>query len=266
MIMYLKFFLTFSDSIRGFSVGSNTKQKQTATDNRSNTQLPLNQRTSFGNLLGSLSSSMLIQSQYLNNNFHTREILVNLSDESMFQLETLYVSEYSYCTYNMMTNLIGFGNSIREAYDASCEIPYPGFVLSGSVSAVAPSYMLQFYIPESEPEKMKFTCPVGFYEQVLNELKPYISYEKRYLFKYCTDVIERETRFIENYLDSYFDKTIEPMKYNGTSLNPTEFKYTLKMFMEDDVDIFSHREEHQSGLRTLGALCLKMMQLTNETF
>lgn len=259
--MFLKFFLSFSDSTRGFSVNGN-RQRQTATDNRTELTIPLNQKTTFGMLLSSLSGSMFHQSQYLYNNYSSREILINLPDESMFQLETLCVAEYSYCTYNLITKKIGFGNSVREAYDASTDMGSPD---SGTASKT-PNYMLQFYPPSEEKEKMEFTCPDGFYEQVLNELKPYISFEKRFFFKSCTDILERETRYIDMYLDSYFDKSIETFKYDGTSINPTEFRYAVKMFMEDDIDIFSNKEEHESGLRILGALCLKMMQLTNETF
>lgn len=262
--MFLKFFLSFSDTNRGFSVGRNRSSNKAS--DAPDFKVPLRQRTTFGSVLATIAALMDRRSQFLNNYNYSREILVNLSDEEMFQLEVLCVPEYCYCTYNLETKMIGFGNTMREAYDASTDIPYPGISIGGG--STKPNYMIRFYQETPEPEKMEFTCPDGFYEQVLSELKPYIVYEKNFLFKQCTDILEREVQFLDEVIDNYYDtRTPENQpKYHGSTIHSTEFKYTVKMFVEDDPDIFQYKDFHESGFRTLGALCLKIMQITDETF
>lgn len=263
--MFLKFFLSFTDSNRGFSVGRNRLSNKAS--DAPDYKIPLRQRTTFGAVLGTLAAKMDRRSQYLNNYNYSREILVNLSDESMFQLETLCVSEYCYCTYNLETKMIGFGNTMREAHDASTEIGFPGVSIGGVSSSPKPNYMIRFYSEKPEKEKMEFTCPDGFYEQVLKELKPYIVFEKNFLFKQCTDILEREVQFLDEVIDNYYDtSTNNQINYHGSTVHSTEFKYTFKMFMEDDPDIFQNKDYHESGFRILGAVCLKIMQMTDETF
>lgn len=264
--MFLRFFLSFTDSQRsGFSVGRSRAANQAS--DAPDFKIPLRQRTTFGAVLATIAAKMDRRTQYLNNYYHSREILVNLSEESMFQLETLCVSEYCYCTYNLETKMIGFGNTIREAYDASTEIGFPGVSIGGVSNSTKPNYMIRFYKEKPEKEKMEYTCPDGFYEQVLNELKPYIVFEKNFFFKNCTDILEREGQFLDEVIDNYYDTTIaNQISYHGSTLHSTEFKYTVKMFMEDDPDILQNKDYHESGFRLLGAMCLKIMLLTDETF
>lgn len=259
--MFLNFFLSFESFRSGFS-GSTYKSQATDANHY---VIPRKQKTTFNTLLGSLSSVMNRESQFLYTNYATRTVLVNLSDESMFQLETLCVPEYCYCTYNLDTKIIGFGNSILEAYEATRE----DNMKSGNVGygKANYNYMIQFYPQKDEDEPFEFTCPYAFYEQVLAELKPYIKYEKNIMFKNCTDILEREQPFLSKFFDSYYQEGRESVeKYYGTSIRTYEFKYTVKMFMEDDPDILEKKDFHESGLRILGSLCFKMMQMTDETF
>lgn len=265
--MFLKFFLSFTDSNRGFSVGRNRLSNKAS--DAPDFKIPLRQRTTFSAVLGTIAAKMDRRSQYLNNYNYSREILVNLSDDSMFQLETLCVSEYCYCTYNLETKRIGFGNTMREAFDASAGDDNYGFTLVGGTASnnPKPNYMIRFYKEAKEQEKMEFTCPDGFYEQVLKELKPYIVFEKNFLFKQCTDILEREVQFLDEVIDNYYDtSTDNQINYHGSTVHSTEFKHTVKMFMEDDPDILQNKEYHESGFRILGAMCLKIMQMTDETF
>lgn len=263
--MFLRFFLSFTDSHNGFTVGRNRASNQAS--DAPDFKIPLRQRTTFGAVLATIAAKMDRRSQYLNNYNYSREILVNLSEESMFQLETLCVSEYCYCTYNLETKMIGFGNTMREAYDASTEIAFPSMSIGSMYISSKPNYMIRFYKETKEPEKMEFTCPDGFYEQVLSELKPYIVYEKNFLFKQCTDILEREVQFLDEVIDKYYDTTAaNQINYHGSTVHSTEFKYTVKMFMEDDPDILQNKDLHESGFRILGAMCLKIMRMTDETF
>ncbi len=266
--MFLKFFLSFSDINKGFSVGRNRPSNKAS--DAPDFKVPLRQRTTFDSVIATIAALMDRRSQFLNNHNYSREILVQLSDEAMFQLEVLCVSEYCYCTYNLGTKLIGFGNTMQEAYYASISEDNYGFavLVRGTSSNTKPNYMIRFYQETTEPEKMEFTCPDGFYEEVLSELKPYIVYEKNFLFKQCTDILEREVQFLDEVIDNYYDtRTPENQpKYHGSTVHSTEFKYTVKMFVEDDPDIFQNKDFHETGFRILGAMCLKIMQITDETF
>lgn len=261
--MFLKFFLSFNDEKQGFSV-RNRRQTNKAAD--THVILPARNQTTFGFIIGKIASMMYKPTKFLFSNY-SREILVNLSDESMFQLEALCIKEYCYCTYNLETKNIGFGNSMSEAYSASVGDNKYGVTIAGGSFGQKPDYMIQFYKDDVEPDEMSFTCPDGFYEQVLNQLKPYIVYEKNFLFKKCTDVIASESYFLSQFICNYYVQNPQtPIVYNGIHLSTEEFKYTITMFMEDDPDIFQYKDEYEDRFQTLGDLCFKIMQITDETF
>ena len=265
--MFLKFFLTFSDGIRGYSIGGNKHQLSKATD--AGYILPFRNQTTFSSVISRISSLMSKRIHLTTDNY-TREILVNLPDESMFQLELLCIKEFCYCTYNLETKCIGFGNSMQEAHTASIDDVNAGNAGNTGLSFgnLFPQYMIKFYRdPEESDDNMSFTCPDGFYEQVLNELKPYIVFEKNFFFKNCTDIIDAEKYYLSKVIDNYYDQeSMKNIQYEGSRLQAEAFKYTLKMFMEDDPDILQYKKYHELGFETLGDFCFKIMQLTDETF
>jgi hypothetical protein len=185
----------------------------------------------------------------------------------MFQLEALCVEEYSYCTYNLETLKIGFGNSPYNAYKATWSSGSIIRVGAVGVNGNEKDHFFNYY-PErvQQEEPFIYTCPDNFYSQVLDELRKYISYEKNYLFKEVTNILERETNFIDLCFNSIVAKETDKVQYNGTSLQYNAVMTTFYFFMNDDKDIMENKEEHTSGLKLMGALCWQMMQISGETF
>lgn len=262
--MFLKFFLSYYNNDYAKYNSSGNRQTASSHNNYKVIQTP-----TFEQLKIALASKMNRESLYTENVEYTRSVLINVDDTSMFQLEALCVPEYSYCTYNLETHKIGFGNTQRNAYMASWSGDYTRTPRGSSsfVSGNEKDYFFNYYQQLNKQETpFTFTCPDNFHPQVLDELKNYISYEKNHLFKQITTILEYEVPFIDDFLAAVMIKEDEKLSYTGTTLQYNSVIKSFDFFMNDDKDIIDNSENHTSGLKIMGALCLKMMKLTNETF
>jgi len=264
--MFLRFFLSYNDDGDFRVAGSSGSQRQTGSSHN-NYKVP--EIVSFDRLKTGLARKLNRESQYTQNSYFTREILINVEDAAMFQLEALCVAEYSYCTYNLETLKIGFGNTQYNAYMAtwSGDTKHRARGSSGFINGNESEHFFNYY-PErvKKDEPFTYTCPDNFYSQVLDELRQYISYEKNYLFKEITDILERETNFIDLLFNGMIEKDTDKIQYTGTSLQYSAVMKTFDFFMNDDKDIMENKENHTSGLKLMGALCWQMMQISGETF
>jgi hypothetical protein len=262
--MFLKFFLSYYDNDYAKYISTGNRQTASSHNNYKVIRTP-----TFNQLKIALANKLNRESQYNENIEYTREVLINVDDTSMFQLEALCVPEYSYCTYNLETNKIGFGNTQHNAYMASWSGDNQRTARSGGgfVSGNEQDYFFNYYQKLNKQENpFTFTCPNNFHPQVLNELQNYISYEKNHLFKQITTILEYEVPFIDDFFTAAVIKKDENLSYTGTTLQYNSVIKAFDFFMNDDKDIFDNSENHTSGLKIMGALCLRMMQLTNETF
>ncbi len=266
--MFLRFFLSYYDD-GGSSYGSvysSNKQRQTGSSHN-NYKVP--EIPSFELLKSGLARKLNRESRYRQDTNFTREILINVDDTSMFQLEALCVPEFSYCTYNLETSKIGFGNTQYNAYMAtwSDNKGYNAKGVGGFINGNEDEYFFNYY-PErvQKDEPFTYTCPANFYAQVLDELRQYISYEKNYLFKEVTDILEREINFIDLLFNGMIENDSDNIQYTGTSLQYNAVVKAFDLFMNDDKDILEKAADHTSGLKFMGALCWQMMQISGETF
>ena len=264
--MFLRFFLSYHDDGDFVIAGSSGSQRQTGSSHN-NYKVP--EIVSFERLKTGLARKLNRETQYRQNSSFTREILINVEDAAMFQLEALCVPEYSYCTFNLETLKIGFGNTPYNAYMASWsgDKSHRARGRSGFISGNEKEHFFNYYAERVEKEEpFTYTCPDNFYEQVLDELRQYISYEKNYLFKEVTDILEREVNFIDTCFNAIVANDTDKVLYTGTSLQYTAILTAFNFFMNDDKDILEKAVEHTSGLKFMGALCWQMMQISGETF
>ncbi|SOK58323.1 hypothetical protein [Yersinia phage fHe-Yen9-04] len=269
--MFLKFFLTHEDSntSKGWSIG-NTLLVSTHNDHKKE----LYETTNFHNVLSNLAFHMK------STNVHTvdkdyRVFLINVSDEAMFQLEMLYIPENSFCTYNILTGKIGFGDSERNAILASLD-EKNGMSLSGWVkNDNKNSLFFDFNVTSTkliDMDEYQLTVPDTFYDQVLNELRPYICQEKIHLLKVFGQYVLYNKTALNNYLDLYF----ENLNSSGSEKKEIEIQYcqltriqmvlAIKLFMEDDKDFILYKDEFPDEYYSIGELCRKIMNVSGETF
>ena len=272
--MLLKFFLSYDEPRRSYQNGSTRKYTKASTHNAYD--LPVRQKTTFKQIQNRIATEMDPGSVSFISSGKGRDTLINIPDEVMFQLQVLAISEYMYCTYNLQTKKIGFGNTKSDAYSASSDYDTfkmganIGFMSKKAISGDDPDCMINFHsIKDEEPEEFSFECPDVFYEQILNELKPFILFEKVFLFNNVTSIFKSEKNYLNSFIDNYYDNlynNTEAVKYRGTSVPASDTKTVFHMFMEDDEDIFNSPDISKEGLNIMGEICLKIMIMTDETF
>lgn len=262
--MFLKFFLSYQDEIRGTSGSVSYGLKNYASTHA--TKKHVKTPATFNIILYNLCVGLCDESYRASEKNFSREILVNLSDEAMFQLEVKALSEYMYCTYNYQTKQIGFGNTKKQAYEATCDQSYISTLGSTGYYISDNEYMLDFYPPKKpEPEFLSLRCPDVFYEQVLNELNPYIKYEKISLFNKVSSILADEIDIINQYLNTNYIEGGQET-YTGKNIPTQESKFVFRMFINDDYDIFNSDDVDILGKNSISEICFKIMQITNETF
>lgn len=263
--MFFKFFLTLDSAA--------TVASEYAELNRGNLSSThsLNKKENheiltFDEVLYSYIRSSCVISRRGISNDQTREILINISDEAMFQLEALSVPENCYCTYNVDTKLIGFGNTIEEAECATLKFNFnygTSFKSRGGVHGEDLFFNYYPEIPEVEP--YHFVVPDAFYDQVLEELKPYIINEKLYIFKKLGDYVLTNINDVSKYFESFYEDPNYKMR-DSSPLSRTMVRNVIRWFMNDDIDITSNKDILSIEYSTIGMLCRKIMHVSFETF
>ncbi|AQW88586.1 hypothetical protein pEaSNUABM50_00059 [Erwinia phage pEa_SNUABM_50] len=261
--MFLKFFLTLNNST-GRLVGGNSGKNKLLVSTHNDHKKERHETITFNNVLDSFMRSIDNPTRFDFGLNQTREILINISDEAMFQLETLSVPENCYCTYNLNTKLIGFGNNMAEAEEATQEDNFGwGYKSKSSNNDLFFNYFVE--MPTVLP--YKFTVPDVFYEQVLQELKPYIVNEKLHIFKGFSDFVLKSSKEITEYFDNYYTEVYDESKIRSLSpFKKSEMRKVIEWFMEDDIDIVANKESLAIEYGTIGILCRKIMNVSGETF
>lgn len=274
--MFLKFFLTYEDSntSKGWSIG-NKLLVSTHNDHKKE----LYETTDFHNVLSNLAFHMKSTNAHTVDKDYRRVLLINVSDEAMFQLEMLYIPENSFCTYNILTGKIGFGDSELNAIIASLD-EKNGISLSGWVrNDNKDSLFFDFDIISAkliDMEEYQLTVPDAFYDQVLTELRPYICQEKIHLLKVFGQYVLYNNTALNNYLDLYFEYLNSSVPENKPEnkevenqwcmLSRTQIVLAIKLFMEDDKDFILYKDEFPDEYYSIGKLCRKIMNVSGETF
>lgn len=282
--MFTKFFLTLPSNVSGSSVGSTFKHGgSTIGGYQPNVYL---QKLTMTQVLNSLAVNLQTNdSSYYSRSKFTKPILINIPDEVTFQLEALSVIENTYCTYNVETKKIGFGSTEDKAYEATRDSLLFGSNIVFGSSMQPPNVILDFSTPKKEPgaQHYSFTVPDAFYEEVLNELIPYIDYNKLTMFnEILTRLIPFKDKIFLHLDDKYNPDTIKNFKvqvlFGSSSDNKKEESvvtipstlgevcYVFEMFLKDDPIIVKNKESLFNEYSFMGELCLKIMSITNETF
>lgn len=272
--MFLKFFITFDDDSKS---GSATAWNKSIANPQGTYQLPESSRNSFSSVLHSLAYKV----GYVNDhdgfgaNNTTREILINVDDEAMFQLMTLAVPEYCYCTYNLESKKIGFGMSKRQASNATTSYFTSGSSTSSTSGSTSGGSWFAPYIPVTKQmfsfvdrrneEHLEFQAPEAFYAQVYELLEPYIKFEKQFFFAHVSNSLHMNTNRYSDYLEKYYDDRASVNVYK-VDVRADHIVQAVVLYQNDDPDIVEMKETHALETEFIKSLCIKIMQISNETF
>lgn len=274
--MFLKFFITYDDDSGKSGSASGTLKSHA--NPQGTFKLPEQSRNSFSSVMHSLAYKIgyIDENAGFNSSSYngTREVLINVDDEAMFQLMTLAVPEYCYCTYNLETKKIGFGMTKSQAmtatasyFDASSNSGNTGSTGGIWYAPTNPTSGLMFsFLPsEQEREHLEFQTPEAFYSQVFEVLQPYIKYEKQLLFVKVSESLGMNVGRYDEYLENYYNDRQNINTYR-LDVNSHQIVAAIHMFQNDDPDILEIRDSNIRNFEFMKYLCLKIMQISNETF
>jgi hypothetical protein len=273
--MFVNFFITFHDVNRSGSIGS-ASGMGTPANPHSTFRKPLEISTSFYSIVHNLSSKFGCNNVFISNtNDCTRIIPVNIPDEITFQLELLGVTEYNYCTYNLESKEVGFGNTAQRASNASMTgDASSGWSTNGFYYAPnnpSSQEFFDFSHPTNDSDVFEFKVPEAFRQDIIDELIPYIKYEKAFMFnesvfKLCEFELSSNESSIMSYLSTYFVPHNSRNFIHKTAVSVDHIKKCFDFYRYDDEDVYATKEYNYNNFEFMRQLCVKIMQLTNETF
>lgn len=262
--MFLKFFITFDDESKN---GSASGWNKSIANPQGTYQLPESSRNSFSSVLHSLAYKVGYVNDHdgFGHNNTTREILINVDDEAMFQLMTLAVPEYCYCTYNLESKKIGFGMSKRQASNATNSYFTSGSGGSWYAPYIPVTNQMFSFVDIQTEEHLEFQTPEAFYAQLYELLEPYIKFEKKFFFAEVSNSLHMNTNRYFDYLEQYYDDRASVNVYK-VDVKAEHIVQAVALYQNDDPDIVEMKETHSLEMDFIKSLCIKIMQISNETF
>lgn len=258
--MFLRFFLnpqTYnknSSRYNGQSYSSSTVgHEYTASSHRPDVK-QYEEKTTIVREISNILTHVCVRSAYTSLFCDKRVVLINVPDVVMLELEIDGVYEYSYCTYNFSSDNIGFGSSAYSANHAAAYIPSPnigfGFGVGSVFATTAPKEkMIDFFIKTENryniDNSFEYLVKEPFYDQILDELIPYIEFEKLQIFTSCANNIAQKGKELSDVIrefKTYYEekRTNEIPKILDEELD--NVLMAVLMFLEDDIVIQKHKE------------------------
>lgn len=201
------------------------------------------------------------------NTLKDRQVLINLSDDLLFQFQTLYpIVNNSYCVYNIKTNKIAFGNTLSGAINETTNYNYINNLTWFStmmIPSTTPMFTFdEFYVEVLNDEPYHFCVSDNFYDQIYNEIYKYVIFEKQQSFLEVTDYLISVKDIIMNYFDHELEiSTIIPR----STILTKNFYNTFYSFINDDKDILLLKNRYPNNFEILKKILCKLQLITGET-
>lgn len=218
--------------------------------NLTESNIPLSIKTKLKDLISLISKNTL----------KDRQVLITIPDDLLFQLQTLYpIINNSYCTYNIVTNKIGFGSTLIRAQNETTSYNYiNGLIWNLSVNT-EPMFTFDEYSTIETDETYSFCVSDNFYDQFYNEIYKYVIFEKQQSFLEVTDYLISLKDIIMNYFDN------EISNIPRSTILTKNFYNTFYSYINDDNDILLLQNRYPHNFEILKKILYKLQMITGET-